>query len=179
MKKFYALLVGLVLLVGCATRGFPPAAGILNYDHVDQYVDRGAQPNRRGIEFLKNQNVTLVINLRDVGDTWVNEGQTCTNYGIKYLWVPLNGAHAPSKADVGKILAVIASEIKAGGKVFFHCQHGCDRTGTIAACYEIQFKGESNADALSEANFYGMSKLEFGMRSFIKRYKSYDVRRRT
>jgi protein tyrosine/serine phosphatase len=179
MKKFYALLVGLILLVGCATRGFPPTAAILNYDHVDQYVDRGAQPNQYGLEFLKGQHVTLVINLRDVGDTWVNEGQVCTNNGIKYLWVPLNGSHAPSKADVKKILAAIDAEIQAGGKVFFHCQHGCDRTGTIAACYEIQFKGESNADALSEANFYGMSKLEFGMRSFIKRYKSYDVRRRT
>jgi protein tyrosine/serine phosphatase len=171
MKKLYAILAGLILLVGCATRGFPPTAAILNYDHVDSYVDRGAQPNGRGIEFLKNQHVTLVINLRDVGDTWVNEGRACTNYGIKYLWVPLNGIHAPSKADVEKILAAINAEIKAGGKVFLHCQHGCDRTGAIAACYEIRFKGESNADALSEANFYGMSKLEFGMRNFIKHYK--------
>lgn len=171
MMKLYALLIGLVLLVGCVTRGFPPTAAILNYDHVDQYVDRGAQPNYRGIEFLKSQHVTLVINLRDIGDTWVNEGQVCTNSGIKYLWVPLSGIHAPNKANVEKILAAIDAEIKAGGKVFFHCQHGCDRTSIIAACYEIQFKGESNADALNEANFYGMSKLEFGMRSFIKHYK--------
>jgi len=171
MKKFYVLLIGLVLLVGCATRGFPPTAAILNYDHVDQHVDRGAQPNQIGLEFLKGQHVTLVINLRDVGDDWVNEGQVCTNSGIKYLWVPLNGIRAPSKADIEKILTAINAEIKAGGKVFVHCQHGCDRTSVVVECYRIRNNNVSNADAIRNADFYGMSKLEIGMRNFIKTFK--------
>lgn len=161
----------LLTLTGCTTRGFPPSSTIVNYDHVDQYVDRGAQPNQVGFEFLKQQHVTLDINLRDVGDAWVNEGQVCTNNGIKYLWVPLNGFEAPKKADIEKILAAIDSEIKAGGRVFYHCQYGCDRTGTLTACYKIRFKGVSNADALSEARFYGMSPLEVGMQNFVKTFK--------
>ena len=172
MKKLYSILAGLVLLVGCATRGFPPTAAIQNFDHVDRYVERGAQPNQYGLEFLSRiQHVTLVINLRNVGDTWVNEGQTCTNYGIKYLWVPLNGLHAPNKADVEKILVAIDVEIKAKGKVFVHCQYGCERTGTAVACYEIRNKGVSNADALKEADFYSMSKFALPFRHFIKNFK--------
>jgi len=82
----------------------------------------------------------------------------------------LNGLHAPSKADVEKILTAIDVEIKAGGKVFVHCQYGADRTGTIIACYEIR-RGMSNSDACNEADFYGMSKFEFGMRHFIHIFK--------
>jgi protein-tyrosine phosphatase len=175
MKKLYALLVGLALLAGCATRGFPPTAAIQNFDHVDRYVCRGAQPNVYGLEFLARfQHVTLVINLRDVGDTWDREGDVALNEGMKYAWVPLPGFGAPSKEKEALIQALIANEIALGGKVFLHCQHGCDRTGTAVACYEIRH-GVSNKDAQKEADFYGMSKWEVAMREFIKKYKVEDA----
>ena len=72
------------------------------------------------------------------------------------------------------IQALIDNEIALGGKVFLHCQHGCDRTGTAVACYEIRH-GVSNKDAQKEADFYGMSKWETGMREFIKHYKVEDA----
>ena len=65
----------------------------------------------------------------------------------------------------------IEAEIKAGGKVYVHCQHGCDRTGTIIACYEIRNQHISNKDAQNDADVHGMSKWEFGMRHFIKDFK--------
>ena len=175
MKKFYAILAGLVLLVGCATRGFPPTATILNFDHVDRYVERGAQPNQYGLEFLARlQHVTLVINLRNTGDTWDREGAIALSEGMKYAWVPLPGFGAPPKEKMALIQALIDNEIALGGKVFLHCQHGCDRTGTAVACYEIRH-GVSNKDAQKEADFYGMSKWETGMREFIKHYKVEDA----
>jgi hypothetical protein len=178
MRKFYALLAAVALLAGCATRGFPPTAAIQNFDHVDRYVERGAQPNQIGLEFLaRAQHVTLVINLRNVGDTWDREGAIAIAEGMKYAWVPLPGFGAPSKAKMMLIQILIENEILQGGKVFLHCQHGCDRTGTAVACYEIEH-GVSNKDAQKEADFYGMSSWEMGMREFIKHYKPYDVKRR-
>jgi protein-tyrosine phosphatase len=161
----------MTLFTGCATRGFPPVATINNFDHVDSYVCRGAQPNQYGLEFLARiQHVTLVINLRNVGDTWDREGVICVNEGMKYAWVPLPGASAPTPQQEALVQALIANEVAHGGKVFIHCQHGCDRTGTAVACYEIN-RGVPNDVALKEAKFYGLSPFEPGMSDFIKKYK--------
>jgi protein tyrosine/serine phosphatase len=175
MKKILMLLACVALLAGCATRGFPPVATINNFDHVDKYVCRGAQPNAYGIEFLARvQHVTLVINLRNKGDTWDREPAICLSEGMKYAWVPLPGASAPSKESEELVQALIALEIANGGKVFIHCQHGCDRTGTAVACYEIN-RGVKNDVALKEAKFYGLSPFETGMIEFIKKYKPEDA----
>jgi protein tyrosine/serine phosphatase len=171
MKKLYAILISLVLLAGCATRGFPPTAAINNFDNVNRYVTRGAQPNQIGLEFLARvQHVTMVINLRNVGDTWDREGAIAMSEGMKYAWIPLPGFSAPSKLKEELVQYLIEFEIAQGGKVFIHCQHGCDRTGTAVACYEIRH-GVANDVALKEAYFYGMSKFEMGMIEFIKKYK--------
>jgi protein tyrosine phosphatase (PTP) superfamily phosphohydrolase (DUF442 family) len=165
------LLSALLALTGCVTqRGFPPVMGIQNYDDVSQHLCRGAQENKFGAEFLKSQDVTLVINLRNTGDTWDREPAVVTSLGMRYLWVPLKGFGAPTRAQVNFILAMIEDEIKHGGKVFVHCQHGCDRTGLIIACYEIRH-GFSNAKALDDAYFHGLSPFETGMIEFIKKFK--------
>lgn len=179
-KVLYAwiasIIISLILtLTGCATRGFPPTATIQNFDHVDRYVCRGAQPNQYGLEFLARlQHVTLVINLRNTGDTWEREKAIALSEGMKYAWVPLPGFAAPSKEKMALIQMLIENEKRLGGKVFVHCQHGCDRTGTAVAIYEIRH-GVSNKDALKEADFYGMSKWETAMREFIKHYKKEDA----
>ncbi len=160
----------LALLSGCATRGFPPSGAILNFDNVDKYVCRGAQENTVGVEFLKSQKVTLVINLVDTNKVWRREVEVVKSQGINYVWIPLSGTGAPSKDNINLILHLIALESMKGGKVFIHCEHGCDRTGTVIACYEIRH-GMSNADAQKEADFYGMSKWEVGMRHFISKFK--------
>ncbi len=175
MKRILMLLVCVALVAGCATRGFPPTAAINNFDHVDKYVCRGAQPNAIGIEFLARvQHVTLVINLRNKGDTWDREMPLCLSEGMKYAWVPLPGASAPSKEQEALVQALIEMERANGGKVFIHCQHGCDRTGTAVACYEINH-GVKNDVALREAKFYGLSPFEPGMIEFIKKYKPEDA----
>lgn len=54
--------------------------------------------------------------------------------------------------------------------VFVHCEHGCDRTGTIIACYRIRVGGWPNEAALEEARKYGLSKHEHGMIEYIRTF---------
>lgn len=165
------LSVILTLLSGCATRGFPPSGAILNFDNVDKYVCRGAQENAVGVEFLKSQKVTLIINLVDINESWIKEIEYAKNNGIDYVWIPLKGFSAPSKENVELILHLIQIEIAKGGKVFIHCRYGCDRTGIIVACYEIRFYRVSNKDAQNDADIHGMSKWETDMKHFIAKFK--------
>ena len=171
MKNIAMYLICAFLLIGCSTpRGFPPVMSIQNYDNISSQFCRGAQENKFGAEFLKSQGVTLVINLRNKGDTWDREPAVVASLGMRYLWVPLKGVGAPTKFQMNFILAMIEDEIKHGGKVFVHCQKGCDRTGTVVACYEIRH-GFSNAVALNDAYFHGLSRFEMGMIEFIKKFK--------
>ena len=54
------------------------------------------------------------------------------------------------------------------GPVFIHCQHGCDRTGTIVACYRMKHDQWTFEKAIAEANHYGLSMFERGMKRFIQ-----------
>jgi len=177
MKSFalIALIAALAIPTGCSTapRGFPARAGILNFDIVDSKLIRGAQPNHAALDALALKfeapgKPLTIINLRMDSDTWVDEAPVCKQDGVIYVHVPLSGISAPSKADIEHILQVIKD---APGVVYIHCQHGCDRTGTVVACYRIRYQGLSNAAALNDAKTHGISALEYGMKKFIKHFK--------
>lgn len=172
MKTLFTIiaLMGLIIApTGCVTgqRGFPPKDQITNYDKVDDHLCRGAQPNAAGVEALAKDGVTLVINLRQPGDSWAVEADTCTNYGISYINVPLSGTMTPKTADIKGIIKLIEGN---KGKVFVHCQYGCDRTGTVVACYRIT-KGMKSEDAFNDAKAHGISKLLPNFKSFILGFK--------
>lgn len=163
---FVAILMGTVIITsGCATgtRGFD--GPVANFDVVDAKVMRGAQPNAVGIDYLKSSGVTDIICLRE-DDYWKAEPSYCANIGIAFHHVPLNPMRAPVKESITECLRIIQG---AKGKVFIHCQFGCDRTGTIVALYRIT-KGESNAVALDDAVKHGLSSWEIGMRDLIKEF---------
>jgi protein tyrosine/serine phosphatase len=167
MKIIYAMVVALVL-TGCATqRGFPPNNGIGNFDRLDDKVYRGAQPSHEAIAKLAKAGVTRVINLRLPGDTAPYEKSACRAEGIEYFNVPIGGFSAPTDAQVHRVFSFIET---AHGPVYIHCQWGCDRTGTMCACWRIHHDGWSNAQALQEAVIYGLSPWEQSMRYYILHY---------
>ena len=163
-----------IILAGCsAQRGFPPVHGIANFDRLDKKVYRGAQPSREALSELKNLGIVTVINLRQPDDTAPYEEPACDLFGIRYVSVPLSSIAAPSAAQIECVMRAIEF---SSGPVFVHCQFGCDRTGTVCACWRIRTDGWPNAVALQEAVIYGMSDFEQGMKSFIRHYK-YEKKR--
>jgi protein tyrosine/serine phosphatase len=150
-----------------ADRGVPASHGITNFGQVNPHLYRGAQPDASGMASLKELGVKTIICLRMTNDLWKPEGVEATNNGMIFINIPLSGAARPKDADVARALSAIEN---SPGPVFVHCCYGCDRTGTIIACYRIQHDQWTGAAAQKEADHYGMSTLEFGMRKFIANF---------
>jgi protein tyrosine/serine phosphatase len=148
-------------------RGLPPSEGIPNFGKVNNSLYRGAQPDEIGMKGLQSLNIKTIINLRTAKGALKTEESQARACGISYTNVPLAGLGKPSDAEVAKILALIES---SPGPVFVHCEHGCDRTGTIIACYRIQHDHWSGRDAMREAKKYGISMWEHGMRRYIENF---------
>jgi protein-tyrosine phosphatase len=95
---------------------------------------------------------------------WKLEESTAQENGLLYTNLPLRGLGRPADEQVKAVLALIET---LPGPVFIHCEHGCDRTGTIVACYRIKHDQWTSTAALDEAKKFGMSKLERGMRRYV------------
>jgi len=163
----------LALIIGSAVsklpaRGLPPQNGIGNFGRISDQLYRGAQPDAAGIKNLAQLGVKTIINLRMPDDSWKDEPTQASASGILYTNVPLHGMGAPSEEQLRTLLSIINS---SSGPVFVHCQHGCDRTGTLIACYRIQHDAWAAEKALEEAARYGLSRWERGMRKCIVAFK--------
>jgi protein tyrosine/serine phosphatase len=145
-------------------RGLPIADGIRNFGKIDEHLYRGAQPDAGGIANLKKMGVAMIINLRMSNELWTTECAEVLSNSILYTNIPLGGLGRPTEQDIEQVLALIES---APGPVFVHYEHGCDRTGTIVACYRIKHDGWDAQAALKEADHYGMSPFERGMRTYV------------
>ena len=153
---------------GASERGLPAQEGILNFGKVDERLYRGAQPDAEAMRTLKKLGVKLIVNLRLPGDGWREEEAEALANGILYTNIPMSGVGRPGDQEIRQVLALCQGQT---APVFVHCQHGCDRTGTVIACYRIQHDGWSAEQALREADRYGISKWEFSMRRYVLEFR--------
>ena len=152
-----------------ATKTTAEDANTPRFYRVDDKLYRGAQPLLPdGIRALQQRGIKTIINLRGRDEHTDAEEKLARELGMKYYSHPLPGLSAPKDADVQAILDEIR---RADGPVFVHCHHGEDRTGLIVACYRID-GGWTNQQAYDEAKHYKISRLQWGMRRYIKNYTS-------
>jgi tyrosine-protein phosphatase SIW14 len=161
----FALLIALA--APAAQRGLPVQEGILNYGKINENLYRGAQPDEPGILSLKKLGIKTIISLRKTNDLWKSEASVAKTNGILFVNIPMSGLGRPTPEVVHQILQIISS---SNSPVFIHCEHGCDRTGTIIACYRIMHDQWTTDAALQEAKLYGMSSLERGMKRFVREF---------
>ncbi|HWW01979.1 MAG TPA: tyrosine-protein phosphatase [Candidatus Acidoferrum sp.] len=154
-------------LVTAGERGVPGIDGIGNFAKIDEKLYRGAQPNESGMQSLKQLGAKSIIDLRMPAEVRKEERAAALANGILYTNVPLRGLGAPRDEQVKTVLDLIET---LPPPVFIHCVHGCDRTGTMVACYRIAHHQWSNEAALAEAKRYGLSGLERAMKKYIKEF---------
>ena len=158
-----------VLIVGCGAcfagnRGLPAQQGILNFGKVGEDVYRGAEPDTTAVSNLQRFGIKTIIDLRMPRQVRKAEALEARAAGIVYTNVAMPGLSRPTDAQVKNVLALMDTLPKP---VFIHCQHGCDRTGTVIACYRIQHDNWTHATAWQEAVRHGISRLERGMRNYV------------
>src|SRR5579859_7987723 len=157
LVPFYAALTLSVSFAG--ERGVPASCGITNFGRVNERLYRGAQPDEVGIASLKQLGIKSIINLRLTNDVVGTELEQARKYSITYTNVPLAGFARPTDAQIQQVISLIDT---LPSPVYIHCQHGCDRTGTVIACYRMKHDGWSSDAALQEARHYGLSFFERG-----------------
>lgn len=144
----------------------PAAPGVPNFHEVNALFYRGGQPSQQGFASLAKLGITTVVDLTHTGADAVQEQHEVEAVGMRYVSVPMNptGIVEPDAAKVNRVLGLLNA---ATGAVFIHCKKGADRTGTIAACYRIEHDHWKVNQAQKEANQYGMSWLNVGMKRYI------------
>jgi protein tyrosine phosphatase (PTP) superfamily phosphohydrolase (DUF442 family) len=148
-------------LYGTATLCIPRGNEVGKLGSVGERVLRGAQPSLRAFKTLKDLGVDTVINLRPESD---HERPIVARNGMKYVYLPLPPLDAPTHAITVQFLE--AATDPANGTVFFHCYHGVDRTGTMAACLRLARDGWTVEEALAEMRAYKVH--EHGQRSKLQ-----------
>jgi protein tyrosine/serine phosphatase len=105
-------------------------------------------------EAYKRAGIKTIIDLRQ-GKAADVEREQATRLGFRYINIPLNIASTPSdylEAE-RKFFAVV--DDPANGRVVFHCRHGKDRTGLMAALYRVNREGWSAERAIAEWKSHG------------------------
>lgn len=169
MLSACAALTGLLLMVQAVccpaqARGLPAQEGIINFGKVSEHLYRGARPEADGLKNLQRLGVKTILDLRMPDKLSHAEMAAAQRAGLLYTNIPLHGMGRPTDGQIQTALALIEN---SSGAVFVHCEHGCDRTGTIIACYRIRHDHWTTDAAMQEAVKYGMSRFERGMKRYI------------
>ena len=165
MAMKQSLLVSCFCVLQLAVCQDVPPAHVRNFGKVNDHLYRGAEPGSTGLEELGAMGFKVDIDLREAGPATAAEKTVAERLGMRYINIPLPPFSAPPSSLVDRVLLLLNGN--SPETVFLHCRRGKDRTGTMIACYRIEHDGWANQRALDEANRYGMSRAERGMRSYV------------
>jgi protein tyrosine/serine phosphatase len=113
-----------------------------NFHKMDEGVYRSKQPDEETFAMLENMGIKEILNLRrHHSDNDEAEETDLTLHHIKI------NAGSITEDHLIKALSIIKNR---KGPIVFHCWHGSDRTGAVAAAYRIIFNNWSKADAIDE-----------------------------
>lgn len=154
----------------------PRCPELPNLHKVNDRLYRGGQPQKGGIQKLREIGIRTVINLRGEDEQTRAEEAESKAAGLTYFSIPMAGLGRPTHQQISRVMAVIDAE--ENWPVFVHCKRGSDRTGTIIALYRISHDQWTADQAVSEAKQHGLSWFAFPMRDYISdHYRDKSVRK--
>lgn len=140
-----------------------------NFYKIDEGVYRSKQPDKDTFPMLEQLGMKEVLNLR----RYHTDNDEAKNTAIKLHHIKIN-AGSITQNHLIKALKIIENR---KGPIVFHCWHGSDRTGAVAAAYRIIFNNWSNAQAIDELENgdYGYHEKFYG--NIKKLIRNLDVER--
>lgn len=121
------------------------------FREVTKGLYRGSAPSSMDVKRLKEDyGVNKIVSLdRDTGN---HIDRACKLLGIKHVMVPLDGSR---KSLLHLLNHDLKNLLMKGGPTYFHCLHGKDRTGLVAAMFKCKYMGVPAEEALKEAKSLG------------------------
>ena len=113
-----------------------------NFYKIDEGVYRSKQPDDEAFSMLEKMGVKEVLNLRN----FHSDDDEAENTGLKLHRIEIN-AGSITEDHLIEALRIIQNR---KGPIVFHCWHGSDRTGAVAAAYRIIFNDWTKEDAIDE-----------------------------
>jgi len=157
-RKHIIILVVAGCLIGFGTWGAVRWYRAYNVDKFAAVVPgrlyRSRQPTGRQWRVLKRYGITKVINLRPRYEGPADfdyEKARCADAGVELVNIRIAG-ELPEYRDFERFIREVRS---SPGPVLFHCWHGRNRTGFMAAGYLIVMKGWTPAAAMADVDSFG------------------------
>jgi protein tyrosine/serine phosphatase len=147
--------------------------GLPNLHEVAPNIYRGAQPLPEGFKSLKQMGVKTVINFRNFHSDVDEMEAAGVKDAFQYTEIPMNTWDMTDER-AAKFLSLVEDDKNL--PVFYHCQHGADRTGTMTAVYRIAHQGWTIDEALDEMQNGGFGYHEIWT-NLISYLKKFDVKR--
>ncbi len=141
---------------------------ILNFAWISPQLARGAQPNDEGFAWLKAKGFRTVVNFRK----FHSDKDKAERAGVDSVEFPVQadvfGSEPPTEEQIRGFLEVVLDPKRQ--PVYFHCAHGKDRTGTMAAVYRMEVDGWAADDAIAEMRRFGYHEIYKDLMEFIRGY---------
>ncbi|MDQ7780328.1 MAG: tyrosine-protein phosphatase [Planctomycetota bacterium] len=147
--------------------------GVENFAKINANLYRGAQPedddDEDGYKSLADMGIKTVINLRE----YIGERDEVEGAGMKYVEIPLQAGVLGSEPPTDDQLKLFFDTVldPQSWPVYFHCAHGKDRTGTMAALYRIEIDGWTAKEAMEEMQYFGYHDIYEDLIKFVEEYK--------
>lgn len=116
--------------------------GGTNLHRVNTNLFRSEQPTKLGMEYLEEQGIKTVLNLRH----FRTDKREAKNTNLNLEQVNIN-TWTITYSEVVEALKIIRDAEKP---ILVHCVHGSDRTGCVVAAYRMVYDGWSKKEAIAE-----------------------------
>ncbi|NSW45313.1 MAG: tyrosine-protein phosphatase [Bacteroidales bacterium] len=138
------------------------ANSFTNLFKINDSLYRSEQPDSLDIDFLKQMGIKSILNFRK----FHNDIDFLRSQDFNLYEIEMN-AYCIKDKDVIAALKILKIAPKP---LLFHCKHGSDRTGLIAAMYRIIFQGWTKEQALEELKQgnYGFHHIFINIPSYIR-----------
>jgi protein tyrosine/serine phosphatase len=157
---------------GASPRSAVPAEkskvpGVPNFGKVNAQLYRSGQPSAEGFGKLKEMGVEIVVNFREDAKDISRERKRVEELGMRFVSIPWSAWDDPNDAQVAEFLSLVRANPER--RIFVHCKHGRERTGTMLAAYRMALENWTPQQAADEME-------RFGFRGFWFRHLKKYVR---